>query len=180
MSPDTDLPRISYRRILYATDLSESGRHAFPHAASLANIHNAELTVYHVIETHDFEKFLVGYISEAVWEDLRNQGLEEARQTLLKRRRRDVAIRDNVDELCQQALAERDQPFVTYDIAMDIGDPVECIVTKAHEGDYDLVVISKHGHGRLKGSLMGDTAQRVMRRCRKPVLVVPVPPKGSA
>jgi nucleotide-binding universal stress UspA family protein len=56
---------------------------------------------------------------------------------------------------------------------------VERIVAKAHDDDYDLVVISKHGHGRLKGGVMGDTAQRVMRRCQKPVLVVPVPPKDT-
>jgi nucleotide-binding universal stress UspA family protein len=179
MNQANDLPRIIYRRILYATDLSESGRHAFPHAAGLAHTHNAALTVYHVVETHDFEKFLVGYISEAVWEDLRGQSLADARETLLRRRRRDAAIRDDVDELCQQALAEHDQPYVTYDVAIDIGDPVERIVAKAHEGDYDLVVISKHGHGRLKGGLMGDTAQRVLRRCQKPVLVVPVPAKDA-
>jgi nucleotide-binding universal stress UspA family protein len=56
-----------------------------------------------------------------------------------------------------------------------MGDPVELIVERANRGGYDLVVIGKHGHGIIHGGLMGDTARRVIRRCRVPVLVVQVP-----
>ena len=36
MQTTNTLPKIEYKKILYVTDLSESGRHAFPHAASIA------------------------------------------------------------------------------------------------------------------------------------------------
>ncbi len=175
MNQAASLPRIEYRKILYATDLSESGRHAFPYAASIAHRYGAALTVFHVIETHHFEKYLTGYINEELWNDIRHRDLEEVRQILIDRKRQDAAIRDSLDNYCQDALPDAGQPYVTYDVVVEFGDPVEKIIEKAHAEAYDLVVLGKHGHGVLKGALMGDTAQRVMRRCHKPVLVVEVP-----
>ena len=64
MTPEKRIPSIQYHKILYVTDLSESGRQAFPHAASLARRYAADLTVLHVVEDQDFEQRLVGYISE--------------------------------------------------------------------------------------------------------------------
>ena len=81
MSTEKTLPKIEYKRILYTTDLSESGRHAFPYAASIAQRFLSELTVFHVVETRDFEKYLVGYISEDLWKDLKTENLEEASRT---------------------------------------------------------------------------------------------------
>ena len=42
------LPNI--KMILYATDLSESARHAFGYAASLADRYGAKIVILHVIE----------------------------------------------------------------------------------------------------------------------------------
>jgi nucleotide-binding universal stress UspA family protein len=64
---------------------------------------------------------------------------------------------------------------VTYDVAVEMGEPVEVILNKAKQEQYDLIVMGKHGHGALKGALIGDTAQRVVRRSSIPVLVVEVP-----
>ena len=175
MSTDQQLPQIGFRRILYVTDLSESGRHAFPYAASIAHRYQAELTVYHVVETANLERQLVGYIDEQMWEVLKKQSLEEARSTLVGRKRRGTAIRSNLDAIVQQALSEPDQPYVSYEVLVEPGDPVERILDKAHHQDYDLVVVARHGHGAFPGALIGDTASRIVRRCRKPVLVVEVP-----
>jgi nucleotide-binding universal stress UspA family protein len=176
MTSNSKLPQVGLEKILYITDLSESGRTAFPYAASFAHKYGAELTVFHVVEAHDFEKYLVGYISEPLWEQIKDRSLIEARQMLIDRKREDTAIRTSVDEMCQQCLSDQDHPYVTYDVVVEIGDPVESILEKAHREDYDLLVMAKHGHGAVKGALMGDTCQRVVRRCQKPVLVVEVPP----
>jgi nucleotide-binding universal stress UspA family protein len=39
------LPKVDIKRILYATDLSESARHAFAYAVSLANLYGASITL---------------------------------------------------------------------------------------------------------------------------------------
>jgi nucleotide-binding universal stress UspA family protein len=177
MSNQNPLPHIEFRKILYATDLSESGRQAFPYAAAVAHNCEAELTVYHVVESHDFEKYLVGYIDEGLWNQIKHRNLEEAREILIRRKRGDTVIKNDVTQRFDETLAEGQHPYVAYEVVVDMGDPVERIVEKAESENYDLVVISKHGHGQLKGALMGDTATRVLRRCSKPVLVVEVPPR---
>jgi nucleotide-binding universal stress UspA family protein len=173
--PLNQTPRVAYRKILYVTDLSEAGRIAFPHAASLAHLHQAELTVLHVIEPKEFEKYLVGYMSKELWEQLKTRDLDEARRLLVQRKRSDAELRGNVEEFCEDCQDQRASgtPYVSYDVKVESGDPVEKILEQAHSGRYDLVVIAKHGHGVVHGGLMGDTVRRVLRRCNVPVLVVP-------
>ncbi|MET0118236.1 MAG: universal stress protein [Sedimenticola sp.] len=175
MTEENKLPTIEYKKILYVTDLSESGRHAFPHAASIARRCRSELTVFHVVQTKDMES-LLGYVSEELWQDLTNRSLEEARQVLLSRKRDDVEIRNHVQKFCDESLAdEGEEPVLSYDIKVEIGEPLEKILEEAHGGGYDLLVISKHGdRASVKDAVIGDTARRVVRRCNIPVMVVPL------
>ena len=176
MKSERRVPRVEYQKILYITDLSEAGRFAFPYAASIANRYNAELTVFHVVETGELEKYLVSYMSEDLWSEIKTRDLQEARDILIKRKRDDAQIKHAVDKFCKEVLCEQEEnPYVTYDVAVETGDPVEQILRKAHEGHYDLVVIGKHGHGALRGVLMGDTARHVIRHCKVPVMVVQLP-----
>ncbi len=52
-----------------------------------------------------------------------------------------------------------------------IGDAVEQIVDAA--GESDLVVLAAHRKGFLSDTILGTTAERVLRHCPKPVLGVP-------
>jgi nucleotide-binding universal stress UspA family protein len=175
MTSNTRVPRIGYNKILYTTDLSEVGRQAFPHAASLARAYDAELTILHVVESREFEKFLVGYINDDLWDEIKTRNLEEARNILVQRKREDTVIRDSVEAFHQESTRNPQQDvYVSYDIKVDLGEPAERILEHAHAGGYDLVIMGKHGKGVLEGGLMGDTAHRVMRRCRVPVMVVQV------
>ncbi len=168
--------RVDYKKILYTTDLSESGRFAFPYAASIAHRFDANLTVLHVIEDEDFERFLVGYGSEEIWEEIKSRNFQEAKEMLVRRKHDDTAIRSIIDQYCQETMDEcDDHPYVTYDIKIKNGNEVEGIVQEAHSGNYDLVVIGKHGKNPIADALMGNTARRVVRRCNVPVMVVKVP-----
>ncbi|MDH3328327.1 MAG: universal stress protein [Desulfobulbaceae bacterium] len=172
-----DVPVIEFKKILYAADLSESGRYAFNYAASLSHKYNAELFVLHVVEeSPELLKNLSGYISEEFWEEIKNRDLKEAREILFARKRDNVAIKDCVGQYCNEILpASSGTPYVTYQIIVKGGNPVECIVDEAAEGNYDLIVMGRHGHGTLKDSVMGSTARRVLRRANIPTLLVPLP-----
>jgi len=175
MNSVSQVPRICYKKILYTTDLSEDGRQAFPHAASLARVYDAELTILHIVESREFEKFLVGYINDDLWDEIKTRNLEEAKQILIQRKRKGTEIRDSVHEFHRDSGAgTREDVYVTYDIVVKMGDSVEQIVEHAEAGNYDLVIMAKQGHGALEGGLMGDTVRRVMRRSKVPVMVVPV------
>jgi nucleotide-binding universal stress UspA family protein len=175
MNSMSQVPRICYKKILYTTDLSEEGREAFPHAAGLARLYEAELTILHIVESQEFEKFLVGYINDEIWDEIKNRNLQEARNILIQRKRKDTAIRDDIQALHRDAATDTGQDvYVTYDIVVKTGDAVEQILAQVDRGGYDLVIMAKQGHGTLRDGPMGETARRVIRHCKVPVMVVPV------
>ncbi len=167
------LPR--FEKILYATDLSESGRIAFPVAASMARSFKATLTVFHVVETGQLEH-LIGYISEEMWEQLKKQELEEARKLLIDRKLENAM--ESVGKICQEALGDGEEsPSIAYDVVVSMGDPAEKIVAEAHGKNYDLVVMGNYGHRAITDALVGGTTRRVLHGCKVPVTVVPLPGK---
>lgn len=172
-----DVPKVGIHKILYTTDLSESGRHAFAYAASLAHQYGAELTVYHVVQ-QDAEphKSLSTFMSDELWESLKKQNLETAMETLLERRRDDTYIKQCIGEFCEGVQsAGPDNPYVEYNVAVDLGHPVEKILEFADKEGYDCIVMASHGHSTFQDAMLGNTVRRVLRRAMQPVLVVRVP-----
>ena len=82
-------------------------------------------------------------------------------------------------EFCEKAqLGVSEVAYVTYDVDVRLGHPVEEIQRKAQEEGYDLIVMGSHGHGTLLEAvpfMIGDTVTRVLRRSRVPVMVVQLP-----
>jgi len=176
LSDNFSLPTITFHRILYVTDLSETGRHAFPYAASIASQFNSALTVFHVVDPGNLES-LMGYANEELWQTLVNQSLEEARETLYARKRDNVEIRNHIEQLCEEALdsISKDSPVLSYEVKVEMGEALDKILHEAHNENYDLLIISKHGNRlSVKDAVIGDTARRVIRRSKIPVMVVPL------
>ena len=171
------LPKIEYKKILYTTDLSESGRYAFHHAASLSRHYSAELVVLHVIEGgEELDRRLFGYVDEQLWAEIKTRNLEEARDILIKRKRDNTAIKECVGELCEEVRGNMpEHAEVTYSVMVKLGAPVDLIIEESKAGNYDLIVMGSHGHGPVKAAMMGDTVLRVVKRSKIPVLVVRVP-----
>ena len=175
-----DTPKVDVRKILYATDLSETGRHAFAYAASMASLYGAEITVFHVVEEGpDLDPRLAGYVSEELWEEIKQRDLAEATEMLVRRRRDDAAIRDVVGAFCEKAqLGVPEGAYVTYDVDVTLGQPAAEIVRKVKDGSYDMVVLGSHGHNTLMEAMefmIGDTVRDVLRGVWVPVVVVPLP-----
>lgn len=157
-----------FTKILYTTDLSANARHAFGYAAGLANRYNAGITVLHVLEdlSPSSDSLVINMIGEKKWNELRQQNEKDVLDTM---RTRLKAFCDDVSSefpACQ---------FITDDILIRIGNPVEEILDQVDSGGYDLVVMGAHGRGVLSDTLMGSTSRRVLRRCKTPVLVIRLP-----
>ncbi len=165
------LPKVEVKKILYATDLSESARYAFAYAVSLANLYGAGITFLHVIEEvpKTLDASVIGYISAERWEEIKKRHLEDARAAIIGKKREGVAIREVLDELSE------DVSFVTDEILVESGNPADQILEEAEKRNCDLIVIGSHGHGVLEEAVIGSTARRVLRRSKKPVLVVRLP-----
>jgi len=157
------------KRILYTTDLSPNARFAFSYAASLANRYDAGVTILHVLEDiSTADSLVINIIGEEKWTDLRKRNEKEVLNT----------IRSRLSKFCEDVQAELPScPFITENIIVKIGNPVDEILQEVETNSYDLVVMGAHGQSALADALMGSTSRRVVRRCKKPVLVVRLPEK---
>ena len=168
-----NLPKIEIKKILYATDLSDSAFHAFAYAVSLANTYNAGITILHVLyEDSDIESRVSPYISDSQWEEIKNQHYQAAREALIGKKRDNVAIHEVLHTFSENVKAEENQSFVTDEIIVERGNPAEQILKVADDRNCDLIIVGSHGHGILEDALIGSTAKKTIRRSKKPVLVV--------
>jgi nucleotide-binding universal stress UspA family protein len=167
------LPKVEIKRILYATDLSENALHAFAYAVSLANFYGASISMLHVLTevSESLEKGVLGHISLDRWEAIKEQHYQEAKETLDH-----VPIREVLRQFSDDVKSSHaEQDFVADEILVKRGDPVDEILAQAEDRNCDLIVMGTHGHGILEEAIIGSTARRVVRRSKKPVLVVRLP-----
>jgi nucleotide-binding universal stress UspA family protein len=160
------IPEIN--KILYTTDLSKNARHAFSYAASIANRYDAGVTILHVLEdiSPSTESLVTNILGEEEWGRLRTRNEKEVLDKLHSR----------LTKFCDEVQAELPAcPFITDNIIVKIGNPVDEILLEVEEKGYDMVVMGAHGHSALANALMGSTSRRVIRRCKTPVLVVRLP-----
>jgi len=156
------------KKILYATDLSENARHAFGYAVSIANRYGAGITFLHVLE--DISPFrdslMINVLGEEKWEEL----LKENQHKVLE------MAKERVKSFCDEVSSEIPAcPFITDEIVVKIGHPAEEIMKQVRASDCDLVVMGARGLGPLADRLMGSTSRRVLKRCKKPVLIIRLP-----
>ena len=160
------------KKILYATDLSESARYAFGYAACLADRFNAPITILHVLENVNpsIKMQIESYIGEEEWASYQ----KKAEKHLLDE------ITERLDEFCSQMNEKMTTcKFIVEKIIVLRGLPAEEIMKQASENSADLIVMGTHGYGMFTDALMGGTARRVVRRSQIPVLVVRLPEDES-
>lgn len=159
------------KKILYATDLSENARYAFGYAVSLANRYGAGITILHVLEDLSpyRDSLVINVLGEEKWKELRKNNEQKVLSI----------IKERLEKFCTDVGSEMPScPFITDDILIKIGNPVEEILVLARKMDCDLLIMGTHGHGILGDAMMGSVARRVVRRCKKPVLVIRLPERG--
>jgi nucleotide-binding universal stress UspA family protein len=171
-----DLPNIQIKKILYATDLSESAVHAFAYAVSLANLYGAGIAILHVLAEFPGEEFITNMISADTWKEIKDRHYSEARDQLIGKRRNHVALKEVLEAFSDEAKADTgDQDFVTDEVLIRTGTPAEVIVNTARELGCDLIVIGTHGHSAIADVLVGNTAKWVIKHSPIPVLVIRLP-----
>jgi len=141
--------------ILVATDFSDPAHHAVRKAALLAEHHDARLTLLHVVNPAGSTS-LRQWFGPSIDIDLK---VAQARATL----RRFAAEIDG-----RHGVAARFQVVV--------GEAFDEI-RRASEGA-ELLVLGKRGRSRIRNLVTGGTADRLLRLCRRPMLIVKAPLDG--
>jgi len=153
------------KKILHCTDLSEHARQSFAYAASIANRFGASITILHVLEdTSEYrDNLIINILGKEKWEEIRRQNEQETIERL----------KEEIQEFCREV--SENMPacnFITDQIIVKIGNPVEEILKQVKATNCDLVVMGARGHGVLVDAVLGSVSRRVLRRCDKPILLV--------
>jgi nucleotide-binding universal stress UspA family protein len=170
------VPNIQIKKILYATDLSETAVHAFSYAVSLANIYGASITILHVLAEFPGEQFILNMINARTWEEIKMRHYSEAQDKLIGKKRDHIAIKEVLQAFSEEVnTGAKNQTFVTDEILIKNGAPAEIIFQAAKEQNCDLIVMGTHGYGVIADVLIGSTAKWVVRQSPIPVLVIRLP-----
>ena len=140
----------SIKKIILATDFSDTSKEAGYQALSLAKTNKAELKALHVFDTSALNVPMYAYLAVAGIEEL-----EEARQRGIK----------TLKELAKSFDIEVETIFKE-------GDPGHEIIRVAEEINADLIVLGTHGHSGWKRFTLGSVAELVIRHAPCAVLTI--------
>lgn len=140
-------------RFLAATDLSAPARQAVVRAALQAVQSGAQLDLLHVVERAPFERLrlLAGDLPSGFSEQIKSEARRDLQQ-LAEQLHQDLDISAGTQVVCGPLLAE--------------------LEGRAETGQADLLVVGGRGERYLRHRVLGSTAERLLSKTRRPLLVV--------
>jgi nucleotide-binding universal stress UspA family protein len=158
----------SIKNILYATDLSKNASFAFRYAMALADALDTKINILYILPMVDsaMEVPIITQMGEEMYYKLREEKSREIIENI-KNRLQDFSQKELQDAQCK---AERVSSIMVRE-----GDVVDEILKTAEKLKSDIIILGAHGKGILSHTFLGTVPDKVLRRSRTPVLVVPIP-----
>jgi nucleotide-binding universal stress UspA family protein len=166
------------KKILFATDLSSHAKHAFGYAASIATHYNASIAILHVMEElpESISAQLRGMLGREKYEELRKRAQTDIRETLIGKKRDSVMIKQALEAFWEETKeAETPRSGVMDEIIVKEGNIADEIVEQAEKGGCDMIILAYHARNMVAEAMMRGVTRRVLRRSKRPVLLVPMP-----
>ena len=149
---------VDLKRVLVAYDFSDYSELALRYGLSIAQEHQAELHLLHVLPPRSVNE------PEIAWYPMRG---ESAYHTAARR--------------LQKVVPAEVHLWCTVKTAVSEGHPYREILSYAEKNDIDLISVGAHGAGFGMRALFGSNVDRVLRQASCPVLVArPLRPRVSA
>ncbi len=139
-----------YRKILVAVDGSDSSKNAFIQACKIARDDKSWITVITTIPLYQDQFETLG-IKEKVSKALKEEGEKILSEI--------------------KTVAEREDAYIK--LKLEEGSPFDTIIDIADEGNFDLIVMGRHGKASIEKTLVGSVTARVIGYSQRDVLVVP-------
>jgi nucleotide-binding universal stress UspA family protein len=158
----------NYKNILITTDLTPNSEYAFKHAVLLARKSQAQIHLLHIIPEVDagFRSYVSAVMGEGKLEKLEKRQEEEAH----------IEIKRELEEFTRAELSNHPEDFQNIaSIEVLHGHPVSQILQAAERHNADVIVMGTHGKGALEHTFLGTVTEKVLRRSKKPVFVIPIP-----
>ncbi|MEO8626493.1 MAG: universal stress protein [Betaproteobacteria bacterium] len=141
---------MTFKSILVATDFSDSARHAAYRGAVLAAESGAQLELLHVMS---------------------RPSLDALRGMFLAHLAAEAALIDDVRSMLSELGANiSSDTGVAANARVSIGNVLDDILAASEQAD--MTVLGARGLNPLRDSIIGTTAERLLRKIRRPVLVV--------
>jgi len=148
-----------YKKILVATDGSNSAKEAYKHALSLAQLTGAEILLVHAaLSPAD----IYGAASPC---SIINYNLDF-----------DAIAKETMDS----TLGVCDAGGVSVKTIIADGKPARAIVQVAVKENVDLIIMGNHGHGPVSSVFLGSVSLRVIQKAPCPVTIISERPGISA
>lgn len=155
-----------YRHIVVALDGSNNADFALEHAAELARLAGARLTLAHIINPVDMAIDFPQLVYQAAYADMAEKRATE--------------IIDAAEKKVHEKGLTNIERYIGSSVASDNDDMVDALLRHAKQIDADMLVLGTHGRSGLMHVLMGSFAQTLLRHSDIPVLVVRGPEEKKA
>ena len=143
-----------FKKILYPTDFSDVSLKALDYLKQLRECGSEEVLVLHVIHERTIDA-VRAYAGESVdVEDFERGYIEQAAKSV------------------EKVEAELKKFGYKVNKIINIGFPLREILITEEEEDISLIVIGSHGKSNLEEMFLGSVSEKVVRKCKNPVLVV--------
>ena len=145
-----------FRKVLYPTDFSDVAGKAMDYMKQLKDAGTQEVVILHVIDARYIHRDLHIPMNYALEEF---SALEE---------KYSIQAQDAADFLAE-TLTEMG---FKVRVRIEKGIPFKEILRVESEEDVSLIVIGSHGRSNVEEMLLGSVSEKVIRKAKKPVLVV--------
>ncbi|MCP3852531.1 MAG: universal stress protein [Gammaproteobacteria bacterium] len=155
------------KKILYTTDMGDHMRPVFRLAINIAQQHDAEITMLHVIEplSSGALSTIDAYMPKFNPREVIQDGMKKALKTMQQR----------LDNFCEdEQIKDPSDCSIITKVKVVSGHSAETIVSQAVVLGADLIVVGTHTNPSISSNLLGSTARKVTQLSKIPVLVVPV------
>jgi nucleotide-binding universal stress UspA family protein len=143
-----------FKKILYPTDFSDVSHKALDYIKQLKETGSKEVVVLHVINQRIIEGIRRHVADDSRIKEFETSAREGANESLIE--------------------IENELKKCAYEVKRIIktGIPLREILRTEEEEDVSVIVIGSHGRTNLEEIFLGSVSEKVIRKCKKPVLVI--------
>lgn len=146
-----------FKKILFPTDFSDCSESVIPYIRKLKESGTREVVVVHVIDSR-YGGFIetVGWFGETV-------------------QQYETEMHDNIKREATRQLERIRKKLSRYfrvKIRIENGIPFQMIMDVAEKEKVSLIILGSHGKSNIEEMLLGSVSEKVIRKSRKPCLVI--------
>ena len=141
-----------FRKILYATDFSRGAKKALKYIVQIKDAGVEEAVILHVVDTRHFHIPEIFKIIDLSFLGERQVDTARKRTGIIGRKIRSAEIKTTV--------------------RIEKGIPYKEILRVEKEEEVSIIILGSRGFSNVKEILLGSVAEKILRKTRKPVLVI--------